>query len=326
MIRHTDHSAESWFSQRTFRPVEIAPEKMAGVKARRGERIGVCLPALDEAETIGPIVSSIRSHLVERSALVDELIVIDSGSRDGTAEIAGREGAIVHRVQDLPPEAIRPSRGGKGEALWRSVAVASSDLVVWLDADLRNFGPHFVTNLVWPLLLDESLVMVKGFYERPLSRDHDKMTPDGARVTEIAARPLLQLLYPKLKGVIQPLAGECAIRRAAALEIPFTTGYGVDIGLLIEVVERYGLFSLGQSDLGTRIHRNRDVQALGRTAFQVMQTVLGKLRARGKIVLAEELSNSLVQFAAERGQTWTENRLEVEELPPLASALESSGT
>ena len=326
MIRHHDEAVERWFSQRTLRHTSIAPERMADHKATRGDRICVCLPALDEEETIGSIVSSIRTRLVEACGLVDEIIVMDSGSRDRTAEIASRAGAIVHRVEDVPPGTVRPRRGGKGEALWRSVAVASSDILVWLDADLRNFGPHFVTNLVWPLLVDDGLVMTKGFYNRPLLGETEPRLPGGARVTEIAARPLLQLLYPRLKGVIQPLGGECAIRRRAALEIPFTTGYGVDIGLLMEVVERHGLFAIAQIDLGTRIHRNRDVWALGRTAFEVMHTILTKLAAQGKVVAAEDLSNSLIQFAPEAGQTWIENHLEVEELPPLSSVLESTPT
>jgi glucosyl-3-phosphoglycerate synthase len=186
---------------------------------------------------------------------------------------------------------------------------------VWLDSDTRNFGPHFVTGLVAPLLDDPEIVMAKAFYRRPLVRDDIAEPTGGARVTELVVRPLVNLTYPRLAGVIQPLAGECAVRRDAFMNIPFLTGYAVEIGLLLDVVERHGLDSLVQVDLGTRVHRNREVPALGQMAFQLIQALLARMDWMGKIKLAEELSNILVQFDAALPKS---QRLEVLELPPMA--------
>jgi glucosyl-3-phosphoglycerate synthase len=238
--------------------------------------------------------------------LVDELIVIDSGSEDGTRRTANDAGATVYES---------PASGGKGEALWRSLAILDTDLIVWLDSDTRNFGPHFVTGLVVPLLDNPEIVMAKAFYRRPLVRDDVAEPVGGARVTELVARPLVNLIYPRLAGVIQPLAGECAVRRDALMSIPFLTGYAVEIGLLLDVVERHGLNALVQVDLGTRVHRNREVPALGQMAFQLIAAMLARMDSIGHIKLAEELSDILVQFDAASPKS---ERLVVRELPPMS--------
>ena len=220
------------------------------------------LPALDEAETIGPICRTISNELIHEVSLIDELLVIDSGSIDGTAEEAAEAGATVHRAEELTSfgEVL-----GKGDCLWRSLSVASGDIIVWLDSDTRNLHGGFVADLVAPLLLDDRFVMTKAFYDRPLVSDDQMVMTGGARITELAVRPLLQLFYPELVGLIQPLAGEYAGYVDVFRGLRFSTGYGVEIGMLIDIAERYGAERIAQVDLGMLVHRNRDVIELGRS-------------------------------------------------------------
>ncbi|MGH2730911.1 MAG: glucosyl-3-phosphoglycerate synthase [Actinomycetota bacterium] len=308
----TDSEVQAWFERHTLGTAATDTDELIELKAARGARIGVCLPALNEAATIGAICECISSRLMKEIALVDELVVVDSGSKDGTHRIAREAGAIVYDS---------PVSGGKGEALWKSLAVLDTDVIVWLDSDTRNFGPHFVTGLVAPLLADPEIAMVKAFYRRPLVRDDIAEPSGGARVTELVVRPLVNLIYPRLAGVIQPLAGECAVRRDVFMKIPFFTGYAVEIGLLLDVVERLGLNALVQVDLGTRVHRNREVPALGQMAFQVIAAMLARMDEMGRIKLADELSDILVQF--DPGSPRREE-LEVRELPPMSEVLEAS--
>jgi glucosyl-3-phosphoglycerate synthase len=307
----TDSEVQAWFERRTLGSAATDTGELVALKAARGARIGVCLPALNEAATIGAICECISSRLMEEVALVDELVVVDSGSEDGTHRIARDAGATVFNS---------PESGGKGEALWKSLAILDTDVIVWLDSDTRNFGPHFVTGLVAPLLVDPEIVMAKAFYRRPLVRDDVAEPSGGARVTELVVRPLVNLIYPRLAGVIQPLAGECAVRRDAVIKLPFFTGYAVEIGLLVDVVERHGLNALVQVDLGTRVHRNRDVPALGQMAFQVVTATLARIDAMGRIKLADELSNILVQFDAASPRR---EKVEIKELPPMSEVLEA---
>lgn len=280
-------------------------------------RISVVLPALDEAETIGAICRTISDELIHEIPLVDELLVIDSGSTDGTAEEAEETGATVHRAEDLTGFG---KVLGKGDCLWRSLTVASGDIVVWLDSDTRNLHGGFVTDLVAPLLLDDRFVMTKAFYDRPLVSNDQKLMTGGARVTELAVRPLLQLFYPELVGLIQPLAGEYAGYADVFKKLSFSTGYGVEIGMLIDVAERYGVERIAQVDLGMRVHRNRDVLALGRSSFQVISTMLRRLDALGRIKIPDELPGELLQFLpSSEGPRPAVTSLEVLDRPPVDS-------
>ena len=243
---------------------------------KAGQRVSVVLPALNESATVGAIVATIRRHWVERVALVDEIVVIDPGSTDGTAKVAERAGAVV-----VPGRYVLAGYGsslGKGEALWKSLYVTDGDVIAFLDADLREFDPDYVPRLLAPLLTDPSVVLVKGFYDRPL---HPEGGParaaGGGRVTELVARPLIALHWPALSGVVQPLAGEYAARRALLERLPFVTGYGVELGLLIDALRTAGLDALSQVDLGRRIHRNQDDAALGRMAAALQLTALSRL-------------------------------------------------
>jgi glucosyl-3-phosphoglycerate synthase len=248
----------------TFDAAEFDADDLTGRKG--STRISVCLPARDEADTVGEIVSDVRRTLVDAAGLVDEILVIDDGSTDETAAVAAKAGARVVAAQELLP--ATGTRSGKGEALWKSVAASSGDVIVWLDADLVAFDPQFVTGLVGPLLADPELVLVKGFYERPF---HDQPT-GGGRVTELVARPVISLWFPELAGIEQPLGGEYAGRRQVLEAVPFAAGYGVDLALLIDVAARWGPERIAQVDLGVRLHRNRPLAELAPQAMAVLVT------------------------------------------------------
>ncbi|MDQ4142379.1 MAG: glucosyl-3-phosphoglycerate synthase [Actinomycetota bacterium] len=310
-----------WFERRTIAGRAKTLQDVAGLKRASGLRTSVCLPALDEAETVGSICRTIRKDLIE-PGIVDELAVVDSGSTDATRRIAAEAGADVYRAEDvlpgLPPRVASP---GKGEAVWKGLAVTSGDLVVWVDSDIRDFSSHFISALLWPLLEDPGLVMTKGFYDRPLAPPRGAASegdPRGGRVTELAARPLLQLLCPALGAVVQPLSGEYALRRSAAIEIPFVTGYGVDVALLVDVVARFGIDSLAQVDLGRRVHRNRDLLSLGRTSFQVVKALLERLAATGALQLTSDLPGTFTQFHGPSATQATAD-LEAELRPPMST-------
>lgn len=253
---------------RTFHHEDFAPEELAERKARDGQVVSVCLPARNEAATVGPIVESIRTSLVDRVGLVDEVLVVDDHSTDGTAAAALAAGAKVVAVDEVLPE-LGPGEG-KGEALWKSVAAAEGDLVVWCDADITDFGPRFVTGLVGPLLTRPEVDFVKGFYDRPVGTS----AHGGGRVTELVARPTISLLFPHLSSIVQPLAGEYAGRRSLLERLPFVQGYGVDLGLLVDISELGDTGAIAQVDLGTRRHRNRPLDELGPQALAVLQTAL----------------------------------------------------
>jgi glucosyl-3-phosphoglycerate synthase len=237
-------------------------------RAKGDTTVAVCLPARDEADTIGGIVRSVRT-LVD-AGLVDDLVVIDDHSTDATAERAAAEGARVVRAADVRPD---PGGNGKGRALWRSLHETDADLVLWCDADIRNFDVHFVTRLLAPLLTDPDIQFVKGFYRRPTGESGQ----GGGRVTELTARPAIALLHPRIADVIQPLSGEYGGRRSLLERLPFVAGYGVELGLLIDIVDRVGTDAIAQVDLGTRLHRNRSLADLGPQATTILQVALRRV-------------------------------------------------
>jgi glucosyl-3-phosphoglycerate synthase len=232
--------------------------------ASRAVSTTVCLPARNEAATVGEIVARIADH-----PLVDEVVVVDDHSTDGTGEAASAAGATVVRAAEVLPELGEGP--GKGQALWKGVASSTGDVVAFCDADLRDFSPHFVTGLLGPFLLDPGLAFVKAYYQRP---GGDGSPRGGGRVTELVARPLLHLLFPHLADLVQPLAGEFAARRDVFDSVPFVEGYGVDIGLVIDIAAAHGVDAMAQVDLGTRKHRNRPLDDLGPMATVVLMTML----------------------------------------------------
>ncbi|MDP9233224.1 MAG: glucosyl-3-phosphoglycerate synthase [Actinomycetota bacterium] len=313
-----DAGAQAWFASHTCSTGSEDTAELAATKRALGLRISVCIPALNEASTIGPICEVIARTLMGPQGLVDELIVVDPGSTDGTGQVAMAAGAtVVSRHAAL--NEVAPGAGGKGAALWSSLASATGDIVVWLDADTKNFSAHFVTGLVAPLLHDANLRLVKAFYERPLVAGENLSAAEGGRVTELVVRPMLNLFYPSLAGVIQPLAGECAVRRADVMQLPFVGGYGVEVALLIDVVERWGLGAVAQADLGVRIHRNRDLLELGQMSFEILRTMMGRFEDLGLLKAVDPPQDSFAQFRD--GQLSVIASSELVEIPPLASVL-----
>ncbi|OBH11347.1 glucosyl-3-phosphoglycerate synthase [Mycobacterium sp. E1747] len=263
---------DTWLADRSWsRPGWTVAELEA---AKAGRTISVALPALDEEETIESVIDSISPLVKDSGGLVDELIVLDSGSTDDTEIRAVAAGArVVSREQALPEVPIRP---GKGEALWRSLAATSGDIVVFVDSDLINPHPMFVPWLVGPLLTGDGIHLVKSFYRRPLRVGDVAGATGGGRVTELVARPLLAALRPELGGILQPLGGEYAATRELLTSVPFAPGYGVEIGLLLDTFDRLGLGAIAQVNLGVRAHRNRPLAELGAMSRQVIATLLSR--------------------------------------------------
>ncbi|MEC4020052.1 glucosyl-3-phosphoglycerate synthase [Streptomyces sp. H27-D2] len=306
---------EHWLGRRSWSAGDRPLDQLLAAKRGAGARgtVSVVLPALNEEATVGAIVAAIRDELMSPAVpLVDELVVLDSGSTDRTAQVAAEAGArVVHRDSVLPR---LPPLPGKGEVLWRSLLATSGEIVCFIDADLRDFSAEFVSGIVGPLLTEPDVQFVKAMYDRPLGTAADGSgAGQGGRVTELVARPLLNLHWPRLAGFVQPLGGEYAARRSLLERLPFPVGYGVELGLLIDALHTVGLDALGQVDVGVRRHRHQDGQALGRMAAAIYRTAQLRL-ARGHLVRP-----ALTQF--ERGENGFVPRTHVvdtEERPPMA--------
>ncbi|MEU6553020.1 glucosyl-3-phosphoglycerate synthase [Streptomyces sp. NPDC046915] len=302
---------ERWLSTRSWSVTDRPLHQILAAKQRTGQSVSVVLPALNEEETVGDIVAIIRHDLVRQVPLVDEIVVVDSGSTDRTSEVAAAAGArVVHRDAVLPRI---PAVPGKGEVLWRSLLVTRGDIVCFIDADLREFSSDFVSGIVGPLLTDPDVDLVKGMYDRPLGG----AAGQGGRVTELMARPLLNMHWPQLAGFVQPLGGEYAARRSLLEQLPFPVGYGVELGMLVDALHLVGLDALAQVDVGVRKHRHQDGQALGRMAAAIYRTAQLRL-ARGHLIRP-----SLTQF--ERGEDGFEPRtfsVDTEERPPMVEIAE----
>ncbi len=283
---------DKWFAENTFHADEFKLlNELIELKRKQNLTISLALPALNEEETVGRVISTMKKELKETAPLLDEIILIDSNSTDHTREIAKKEGLSVY-IHQLLLERLG-ARSGKGEALWKSLLVTRGDIIVWIDTDIVNIHPRFVYGIIGPLLMNPQIQFVKGFYRRPLKVDGKTQAGGGGRVTELTARPLLNLFYPELSGVVQPLAGEYAGRREALERIPFSSGYGVETGLLIDIYERYGLNAIAQVDLLDRIHHNQHLEALSKMSFGIIQTVFRKLERRLGSALLEDVNRSM---------------------------------
>ncbi|KRD17571.1 MULTISPECIES: glucosyl-3-phosphoglycerate synthase [unclassified Streptomyces] len=302
---------ERWLSTRSWSLTDRPLHRILAAKQRTGQSVSVVLPALNEEETVGEIVAVIRHDLMQQVPLVDEIVVVDSGSTDRTSEVAAAAGArVVHRDEILPR---LPAVPGKGEVLWRSLLVTRGDVVCFIDADLREFSSDFVSGIVGPLLTDPGVDLVKAMYDRPLGA----AAGQGGRVTELMARPLLNMHWPQLAGFVQPLGGEYAARRSLLEQLPFPVGYGVELGMLVDALHLVGLDALAQVDVGVRKHRHQDGQALGRMAAAIYRTAQLRL-ARGHLVRP-----ALTQF--ERGPDGFEPHtysVDTEERPPMTDIAE----
>lgn len=310
---------DRWFAANTFHCKDFADlENLVAAKEEQGLTISLGLPALNEEETVGNVIQTVKRALMEEVPLLDEIVLIDSGSVDYTREIAADLGIPVYIHQEILPQ--YGTYVGKGEALWKSLYVLQGDIIAWIDTDIVNIHPRFVYGILGPLLRRRDVDYVKGFYRRPLRRGDKLVAGGGGRVTELTARPLINLFFPELSGVLQPLSGEYAGRREVLEQLPFFTGYGVETGLLIDILEARGLQAIAQVDLLERIHRNQPLPSLSKMSFAIIQVFIRRLEERHKIRLLEEMNKTMNLIRYDLGRYW----LEVEEIrererPPMVS-------
>jgi glucosyl-3-phosphoglycerate synthase len=283
---------DKWFAENTFHADEFKQlDEIVALKREQGVTISLALPALNEQETVGKIIDVIKKELIDKAPLLDEIVLIDSNSTDSTREIAAQADVPVYIHQHLLERL--GARDGKGEALWKSLLVTRGDIIMWIDTDIVNIHPRFVYGILGPLLINPQVQFVKGFYRRPLKVGQKMQAGGGGRVTELTARPLLNLFYPELSGVVQPLSGEYAGRREALEKVPFFSGYGVETGMLIDIYEKYGLQAIAQVDLLERIHHNQHLEALSKMSFAIIQTVMRKLESRFGRAVLEDVNRSM---------------------------------
>ena len=308
---------DKWFAENTYHADEFKQlDRLVALKREQGVTISLALPALNEEPTVGHVIKTLKHALLDKVPLLDEIVLIDSNSTDRTRAIAAELGIPVFIHQELLPQL--GARRGKGEALWKSLLVTRGDIIVWIDTDIVNIHPRFVYGVVGPMLVDPKIQFVKGFYRRPLKVGDKLQAGGGGRVTELTARPLLNLFYPELSGVVQPLSGEYGGRRSALEQLPFYSGYGVETGLLIGLYEKFALSSIAQVDLLERIHHNQSLEALSKMSFAILQTVVRKLEQRYHLAMLEDVNKSMKLIRHKRGTYF----LDVEEIaererPPM---------
>jgi glucosyl-3-phosphoglycerate synthase len=305
-----------WFEQSTFRGDQWHATDLAAVKGLT--RVAVILPALNEQATVGTIVDRIRRDLVDNTLLVDELVVVDSGSTDRTVDVAADAGARIVCRDDVL--SMFPPLPGKGEAMWRGLAATTSEVVAFVDADLKDFTSSFVTGILGPLLTNPDIHLVKATYDRPLDNGDTVLPAGGGRVTELVARPLLNIFWPQLAGFVQPLAGEYAARRTLLESLPFPTGYGVEVAMLVDALRMVGLSGMAQVDLVRRQHRNAAIDKLGRMSMEIIHVIVDRLEHEGRLALTDEIGAMLTQFTRSAdGYQISNHDMRPVERPALAS-------
>jgi glucosyl-3-phosphoglycerate synthase len=299
---------DAWLRERSFHHSEFPAERLA---AERTASVSVCVPAREEAKTIGSIVRDLMG-LRERG-VIDQVVVVDASSADGTGRIAAAEGAEVYVQSDLLPS-FGPC-SGKGDAMWRALTVLRGDVVLFVDADSEDFGPHFACGMLGPLLLDDGIEYVKGFYRRPFKHADGAAAPEGGgRVTELTARPLLNLFYPELAAFAQPLAGEIAARRSLFERLPWCTGYAIEITQLIDAWSAVGLWGMAQVDLDVRQNRHQPLRELGLMAYAVLRGVTERLVREGRLTVEQRTA-----YLAPGPDGLDTRTVEIVERPPIAS-------
>ncbi len=286
---------DEWLQKNTFHHSDFRDlNRLIQEKEKLGVKISLCIPTLNEEATIGKEIVVFKSELMTRYPLIDEFAVIDSGSTDKTREVSASFGADVYLSSEILPE--MGEKRGKGENLWKAVYQLTGDIIVYIDADIKNIHPRFVYGLVAPLIYRPEIKYVKAFYERPLAFSQGIRPSGGGRVTEILIRPLFSLFFPELTGMIQPLSGEYAVRREVLEAIPFPIGYGVETSHLIDVYQKWGLDAFAQTDLDQRVHRNQSTRDLAKMAFGIQHTFLLRLKALGIFKDLPNLGSTLFQF------------------------------
>lgn len=292
---------DKWFAENTYHADEFEDiGQLVDLKHHQDLTISLALPSLNEEETVGKIIQSIKKALMDDAPLLDEIVLMDSDSTDRTREIAANLGIPVHIHQATLPQ--YGARRGKGEALWKSLYTTRGDIVLWIDTDIVNIHPRFVYGLIGPLLTSPRIQFTKGFYRRPLKIGDKIQAGGGGRVTELTARPMLNLFYPELSGVVQPLSGEYGGRRSALEQVAFFSGYGVEIGLLIDMFETFGLSAVAQVDLRERIHHSQALEELSKMSFAIIQAIIHKLERRHGRAILEDVNRTmkLIRYGDER--------------------------
>jgi glucosyl-3-phosphoglycerate synthase len=286
----------NWLKSNTFHYSEFKDlGRLVEEKRKKNVKISLCLPTLNEEKTIAKEVIIMRSELMARYPLLDEILVVDSGSIDKTKEIAKAFGADFHEANDILPRLEKYK--GKGENLWKALYIAKGDIIIYLDADIKNIHHRFAYGLIGPLLLYDHIKFSKAFYDRPIAIGKNKLRPTGGgRVTELVIRPLFSLFFPELTQLMQPLSGEYAGYRELFEKIPFPIGYGVETSMILDIYTQWGLDVIAQVDLDRRVHRNQDTKALGRMSFVILKTFLNRTGGLGLISMKEDLLNEMIQY------------------------------
>jgi hypothetical protein len=288
----TYSTMEEWFVKNTFSSSSFSDlYQLVNLKEEQGVSISLGLPSLNEEETIGNIIRTIKVALMEEVHLLDEIVLIDSGSTDATRKIAADLGIPVYIHSEIMPQ--YGTYKGKGEALWKSLYILKGDILAWIDTDIVNIQPHFVYGILGPLLHNSFIQYVKGFYRRPFNIEGDKIADNGGRVTELVARPLINIFFPELSGLIQPLAGEYAGRRQFMERLPFFTGYGVEMGLLIDLLKTTNLNAISQVDLIERIHHHQSLRSLSEMSFDIIQVVIRRLEEQRRIQVMDKVNRTM---------------------------------
>ena len=308
----------SWLLNNTFHHSQFRDlGRLVAAKAEKDVTVSLCLPTLNEEKTIAKEIIIMKSELMVRFPLIDEIVVIDSGSTDNTREIAQSYGADVYEASHILPDLENFT--GKGENLWKALYITRGDIIVYLDADIKNIHHRFVYALLGPLLTSGTIKYSKAFYDRPLTLDQHKSRPTGGgRVTELIVRPLFSLFFPELTQILQPLSGEYAGYRDLFEKIPFPIGYGVETSMILDIYEKWGLDVMAQVDLDRRVHRNQDNTALGRMSFVILNTFLNRIEKLGHIDLTKPIFKEMIQYKRVAGEYQPQVfRIEGHERPPM---------
>lgn len=308
---------EEWFEKNKFKCSSFSNiKRLVKLKKEQKQKISLCIPTLNEEATVGQVIDTLLP--LKQKKLLDEIVVIDSGSTDNTKKEVEKRGCkffssskILRKYGDIK---------GKGENLWKSLYVCEGDIIVWVDADIKNIHPRFVYGLVGPLLTQKNIGFVKGFYQRPIKVGKELVPLGGGRVTELTIRPLFNMYFPRLSGFIQPLSGEYAGKRKILEKIPFFTGYGVETGMLIDIVKKFGLRSIAQVDLIRRVHRNSPLSSLSNMAFGILQVFAKRANALGKLILVKKIRHKMriIQHMPDGSYVLKPKELVDQERPPIA--------
>ena len=305
--------ATEWFKNRSYEYMQFSDLETLGRRKReRGLSVSLVLPCRNVAGTVGGIIDEIHA-VNERAPLVDEVLAVDADSSDGTAEVAANHGARVYSENELM--SYHGAAHGKGDAMWRALSVAGGDLVMYADADTRDFKPQFIYGVLGPILEVPQIRYVKAAYRRPFKKGENTEPDGGGRVTELSTKPLFNLFYPELTGFVQPLAGEFVADRELFRSIPFLTGYAVETGIMIDVLKRVGLGAMAQVDLGTRQNRHQTLRDLSRMSYAVLRAVARRLREDGRLNQARDpgLPDQLFQLSDYQHAVATPEGLQLQE-------------